>query len=172
MCYYGQKNKNNINGNCCNSNNSCAIYTIYRKRAGTNKINYISCSETASSDEYETKLNKTSCEEYQDLIKSDEKSLVLIARPTCGACTYFTPILEEIIKEYNLTINYFNTDVLTKEESSAFYNSSTLFQSSEFGTPTLLVVKNSKIIEYHIGYMEKDVTIKWLKEAGFIQDEQ
>ncbi len=136
------------------------------------KLTAFSCSETTSNEEYETSLSKTSCTQYQDLIKSDEKNIVLVARPTCSACTYFTPILEEIVEEYGITINYFNTDELSKEEASDFYSSSTLFQSSEFGTPTLLIVKNNEIIEYHIGYMEKDTTIKWLKKVGFIKNEQ
>ena len=108
------------------------------------KLNSFSCSENVSNDEYETILNKTSCGEYQDLIKSSEESIVLIARPTCGACTYFTPILEKIVEEYDITINYFNTDSLTKEDINSFYSSSTLFESSEFGTSAIPSHKRTK----------------------------
>ena len=134
------------------------------------KLTEFSCSDVSENQENDTKLNKISCNQYQELTKSEEKSIILIARPTCGHCVNFIPILEEIVEEYSLTINYFNTDALSKEEITAFYNSSELFQSENFGTPTLIVVKDGNIIRYRIGQMEKEAAVKLLKKVEMIKE--
>jgi len=136
------------------------------------KLTEFSCSETSENQENDTKLNKISCSQYQELTKSEEENLILIARPTCSVCVKFTPILEEIIEEYGITVNYFDTDVLSKDEVMEFYNSSTLFQSDDFGTPTLITVSDGYIRRYKIGYMDKKATISWLKKAKVINDQK
>lgn len=136
------------------------------------KLTSFSCSDVSENQENDTKLNKISCKQYQDLTSSEEKSLILIARPTCGYCVKFVPVLEEVVEEYGLTINYFNTDALSEEEVSAFYSSSTLFNSNEFGTPSLIITKNNTIVEYNIGYMDKNATVEWLKENKIIANEE
>ena len=130
-----------------------------------------SCSDASENQENDTALTKLSCKQYHEITKQDEKSVILIARPTCGYCVKYVPVLEEIVKEYGITINYFNTDALTEEEVTDFYNSSSLFTSKKFGTPTLIIVKNKEVVEYNIGYMEKDATINWLKEMEIISNE-
>lgn len=134
------------------------------------KLTSFSCSEASENQENDTNLNKISCQQYQDLTQDDKESLILIARPTCGACTSFIPVLEEVVDEYGITVNYFNTDALSEEEISAFYNSSTLYKSNSFGTPTLLIVKGNNILNYKIGAMNKENTIKWLKKVNVINE--
>ncbi len=116
----------------------------------------------------DTNLNKVSCNGYQSLVEEQKDNLILIARPTCSYCMQFIPILEEIVDEYGITINYFDTDTLSSEENSQFYESSSLYSSDNFGTPTLIITNNNTIKDYSIGYMEKDATIDWLKDNGII----
>lgn len=136
------------------------------------KLTEFSCSDVSENQENDTKLNKISCKDYQELTKSEDKSIVLIARPTCPHCVNFIPILEEIVEEYGITINYFNTDALSKEEVTAFYTSSELFSSENFGTPTLLIVKDGNILRYRSGFAEKDVAVKWLKKVDMINEKK
>ena len=136
------------------------------------KLSSFECSDVSENQENDTKLNKLSCKQYQDLTSSEEESVILIARPTCGYCTKYIPVLEEIVESFGVVINYFNTDALSDEEISDFYESSELFQSNKFGTPTLLITKNSEIIEYNIGYMDKESTISWLKEGNIINEQE
>lgn len=118
----------------------------------------------------DSKLNKVSCNGYEQLVKEEKDNLILIARPTCGYCVKFVPVLEEIIDEYDITINYFDIDTLTDNENKQFYNSSSLFSGNEFGTPTLIITNNNEIKKYSIGYKEKDSAISWLKENGIITE--
>ena len=117
-----------------------------------------------------SKLNKVSCNGYQSLVKEEKDNIILIARPTCSYCVKYTPILEEIVDEYGITINYFDTDTLSEDETKQFYKSSSLYSSNDFGTPTLIISNNNEIKEYSIGYMEKESTINWLKENGIIAE--
>ncbi|MBQ7141069.1 MAG: thioredoxin family protein [Bacilli bacterium] len=114
------------------------------------------------------KLNKISYDQYQTLLSEAKDNLILIARPTCGFCVKFIPILEEIVDEYGIVINYFDTDTLSTSESKQFYESDSLYSSKEFGTPTLIITNNSEITKYSIGYKEKAEAVNWLKENGII----
>ena len=131
--------------------------------------NTLKC-DTNNKAEDSNKLKEISCEEYNDAIKSTTNELTFIGRPTCGYCNMFVPVLEKIKKEYDIEVNYFNTDNLSKNEVEDFYSSSELYMSSDFGTPTLILTNNKEIIEYNIGYMEYDNAVAWLKKVGVINE--
>ncbi len=133
------------------------------------EVKTLTCSDTSENQENTTKLNKISCKTYNEKISEKKDNLILIARPTCSYCQQFIPILEEIIDEYKITINYFDTDALSQDEVSEFYKSASLFSSSNFGTPAMIVTNDKKIVKSSIGYMEKEATVEWLKDAGLIE---
>lgn len=135
------------------------------------KLTALKCdNDTDNIDSSDSKLNKISCNGYQKLVEEEKDNLILIARPTCSFCVKFIPILEEIVDEYGITINYFDTDSLSNNENSQFYKSSSLYKSDDFGTPTLIITNNNEIKKYSIGYKEKSAAIKWLKENGIITE--
>lgn len=91
----------------------------------------------SSSDSSQTALeqagfNKVSIDEYLNLIKSSDKQIILIARPTCGYCEKFTPILKQAMEDMNLTINYVNTDNFSSDDWSKFQNSFDYLASNEW----------------------------------------
>lgn len=131
-------------------------------------VGVLSCDNDNPNSEHDTTLSKISCEDYNNIINGNEKQLVLYARPTCGYCNKFVPVLEEIVSEYNVKLNYFDIDILSEAETQEFYSSSPLMSGSEFGTPTLAIIKNGKIEAYSIGYKEKDAAVEWLEGNGII----
>ena len=133
-------------------------------------IKTLSCDDDNPESEHETSLNIVSCDEYNDIVESEDSSLILYARPTCSYCNKFVPVLEEIQNEYDITINYYDIDIMSQDETNEFYSSSSLFSGDEFGTPTLAVIKNGKIVNYSIGYKEKDEAIDFIKSEGFINE--
>ena len=147
-----------------------ALFIPYEaKEEGPQKITTFSCSDTVTESKSTSTLPKVSCSEYQEKVAENKDNLILIARPTCSFCQQFVPILEEIVNEYNIELNYFDTDTLNEEESANFNKSADLFSSQQFGTPTLIITNNQKIVKYHIGYMEKEETVNWLKDVGIIK---
>lgn len=101
-------------------------------------------------------FNEISISEYKKLVKGEDKSIILIARPTCGYCEKFTPILKQAKEELDLTVNYLNTDELSSDEMEEFENS---FDFGDWGTPMVLIVQDSKLVDKNVGYTDLE-TIK------------
>ena len=125
--------------------------------------------ETESSDDELSAagFNKVSLDEYLSLIKKDEKSIVLIARPTCSYCQKFTPILKQAMEDMKLTINYIDTDTLSEDDWSKFTDSLDYLKNNEWGTPTVLIVQNGKSVAENSGYVELETIKKFFTDNGF-----
>ena len=111
-------------------------------------------------------FNKLTMNKYLELIKSNEKSIILVARPTCGYCEKFSPLLKEAAKDMDLTINYVNTDEFTNEDWDSFGKSLDYLSKEDWGTPLTLIVQNSKVVAANNGYVELEEIKKFFKENG------
>ena len=59
--------------------------------------------------------------DYLELFnKSEEYSLVWVARPTCSYCELTTPVIQKLIKDYGIYISYLDTDEFADEDMSTF----------------------------------------------------
>ena len=110
--------------------------------------------------------NKISVDDYIELYNAEEKSIVLLSRPTCHYCQIATPIIENIIYEKNVKINYINTDDLSDEDNSKLLSSDEYLKSG-YGTPLILVVGNSKIIDKIEGLTTKSNYMEFFDEYGW-----
>ena len=124
-------------------------------------------SENAKDDE-QGELTEINLDTYLDYYNDSTNRVVLIARPTCGYCQIAEPIIKKIIKDYNTEINYLNTDELTGDESAKFVSSDESLKNG-FGTPMLLVVGNSKIVDKIDGLTDTAHYIDFLKNYKFIK---
>ena len=123
--------------------------------------------EESSDDELSAAgFTEVSLEEYLELLKSSEKQIILIARPTCYYCQQFTPILKQAKEEMNLKINYVNTDNLTQDDWSTFQNSLDYLKNEEWGTPLVLIVKDGKLLDQNNGYVELNDIKEFFKNNG------
>lgn len=111
-------------------------------------------------------FNKLTIDKYLELIKSSEKSIILVARPTCGYCEQFSPILKKAADDMKLTINYVNTDEFTSEDWETFGNSLEYLAKEDWGTPLTLIVQNGKLVAANNGYVELDGIKSFFKENG------
>lgn len=135
------------------------------------KSNNKTTTTESSSDSSQTALeqagfNRVSIDEYLNLIKSSDKQIILIARPTCGYCEKFTPILKQAMEDMNLTINYVNTDNFSSDDWSKFQNSFDYLASNEWGTPLTLIVQNGEIVDKNNGYVELDAIKEFFTKNG------
>lgn len=83
---------------------------------------------------------------FIDYLNESKEQIILVARPTCQYCQIAEPIIQYVAFKYNLDINYLNTDNFSDEDSDRFINSNEMFQG-DFGTPTLLIVKENSIVD-------------------------
>lgn len=122
--------------------------------------------ETTEDELSKAGFNELSLSEYLDLIKSSDEQVILVARPTCYYCQQFTPILKQAKEEMNLTVNYVNTDNLSKDDWSTFQNSLDYLNSEEWGTPLTLIVQNGEVIDANNGYVELESLKKFFSKNG------
>ena len=121
------------------------------------------------SDEERTAPKEISVEDYLQLYDQEEKdSLVLVSKPSCEYCKIATPILEHIIYEKKIEINYINPDNFSEEESATFISSDSYF-SEGYGTPLLLVVGNHSIKDKIEGLIDENSYLEFMKEYGFME---
>lgn len=126
---------------------------------------------TTESEETEDELseagfNEVTLSEYLGLIKSADKQIILVARPTCYYCQQFTPILKQAKEEMNLTINYINTDNLSKDDWTTFQESLDYLNSEEWGTPLTLIVQNEEVLDSNNGYVELETIKDFFSKNG------
>ena len=114
-------------------------------------------------------LNEIDIDEYLDLKEGDEASIIYIARPTCHYCQEMEPIVKNIVYEYGVEVNYLNTDELDDDGQAKLVKSDDYF-SEGYGTPLLLVVKDDEIVDIQEGLTDKDATVNFLKDNGFIEE--
>ena len=114
-------------------------------------------------------LNEIDIDEYLDLLKGDEASIIYVARPTCHYCQEMEPIVRNIVYEYGVEVNYLNTDELDDDGQAKLVKSDDYF-SEGYGTPLLLVVKDDEIVDIQEGLTDKDATVNFLKDNGFIDE--
>lgn len=132
------------------------------KKDDTNSDNNVETTELE-----EAGFNEVTLSEYLDLVKSSEKSIILVARPTCGYCQQFTPILKQAMEDMNLTINYIDTDKFSEDDWTPFTESLDYLKSEEWGTPLTLIVQNGEAIAENNGYVELDTIKEFFTNNGF-----
>ena len=155
---------------------------------------FVSCFVGGKKTEMSTKLSNDSDEVYENAqkestsIKSSEKKdfiqidvksfitylegseqkIVLVARPTCQFCQIAEPIIQHVAYKYDLDINYLDTDNFSDDDSDTFFNSNELFQD-DFGTPTLLIVKDNDIVD-SVGLTDFAHYVDFFKKNGYIKE--
>lgn len=124
--------------------------------------------ESSEVNENETKeFTEISVDEYINKYNGEERTLILVGRPTCHYCQIAEPILHNIAYKYDLNINYLNTDNFQDEDAKRFLESNEKF-SNGFGTPMLLVISNGTINDMIDGLTDTRHYIEFLKENNFI----
>ena len=118
-------------------------------------------------EEEQKEFTEINIDEYLNKYNNEEKSLVLIGRPTCHYCQIAEPILHSIAYKYDININYLNTDNFQNDDGRKLVESDQFF-SDGFGTPLLLVVSNKSINDKISGLTDTKHYIEFLKENGYI----
>lgn len=113
--------------------------------------------------------------------KSKDKTIVVyIGRETCGYCVKFIPVLQEVQEKNNFTTQYidiakiidYNTGNISDQDSyDILSNMDTVEDQAsvmqEFGaTPMTLIIKDNKIIDSVVGYVEADALTSLVEENG------
>ncbi len=111
-------------------------------------------------------FNSVTLDEYLNLLKGSEKSVILVARPTCSFCEMFTPVLKQASEELGVKINYINIDEFTDDDWTKFNSSLEYLNTEEWGTPLTLIVQNNEAVDINSGYVELSEIKKFFTDNG------
>lgn len=136
-----------------------------------NKADSVTTSTDESEEEtteYDTsKMESIDYNKFKDLMNSDEKSIVLFARSTCGYCVKFMPILNEAITKNNLKVYYLDVTTMSSDNINDVKSLEPF--ADGIGTPTLVVIGSGNLIASQVGYVEADGLDSFLKQNEFIK---
>lgn len=121
----------------------------------------------------DVELEEIGMTEFTTLLNGESAEIIYLARPGCAFCQKQEPIVKQIIAEHDVVFHYLNTDNLTQDQFNAIIDldeDESLFgeNGKKFGTPTILIVKEGKIVDAQVGYTEKAEFEKFLQNNGFI----
>lgn len=105
--------------------------------------------------------------EWVDNTKKDDIMVTVFAQTTCSWCEKFKPVAEEVIKDENVEIYWFDIDNISQEDYASLGKAYS--DLKEFGTPYTIITRNGKKIDEISGYVEKKDLIAKLKKVGVIK---
>lgn len=114
-------------------------------------------------------LNYIDYKGYEKLLKSKDTSILVIGQTTCSYCMKAKPILNQIVVDKNVKINYINVNILEADDRSKFNTSLDYLQENEWGTPLTLILKDGEVIASSNGLLDYDGYVKLFEDNGLIK---
>lgn len=108
-------------------------------------------------------------DDFNATYSSKIEKLIYLGRPGCSACITFKPTLEKVMSDYNLTYLDINTDNISENQVRNIVEKLNL-KWDNFGTPTIAIVKNNKVVKSNIGVISEDSLVTFLKNGGLIKE--
>ncbi|MBI1883669.1 MAG: thioredoxin [Chlamydiae bacterium] len=104
-----------------------------------------------------TQINNT--QDFDNAVLNSKK-LVLVDfwAPWCGPCRVVGPVLEEISKELSEKVEVVKINVDESQELAVRYGIMSI--------PTLILLKNGKVIDQSIGASPKNKLVQWINSAS------
>lgn len=113
-----------------------------------------------------TSFIKINIDQYLEILNSEDLSVIYICRNNSKSCEKYSPTLESISLEREITVYYLNTDTLdTRTEWEKLENSNEIFSKMWF-VPTTIVTKNGEIVSYKMETMNSAKLSSFFKKSG------
>ena len=124
-------------------------------------------------DELETKINQVDYDEFKRVLNNDDKSIIFIGMDNSHDCEKVFNLLNGMIYNYNLNINYINL----KDTNSSIYSKvkekiEKIGYKGNFTLPLVLIVESNKILDYIIGNSQEDYFLEVFIENGVIRGDE
>lgn len=114
-------------------------------------------------------LESIDVDKYLEIYAGDNNQLVLLATSSCSYCQIAEPIIKHLAYQYNIPIYYLDPNQFTDDDESRFVQSNEMFHEG-FGTPLLLLVSSSKIVDKIDGLTDTKHYKKFFETYDFIHE--
>lgn len=122
--------------------------------------------------ELDNKINEIDYDTFKVKLKSNEKSIILIGTDNSKDCQDVINILNGMIYNYNIDVNYIN---LEKNESTLYNKVKEKIENigyeDGFTLPLVLIVESNNILDYIVGNTKEEYFIDNFIENGVIKGE-
>ena len=116
-------------------------------------------------------VNYISFDEYKETIKSKTPEVIVLGQTGCGYCVAARPVLDSVVEDYDVKINYFNISKFTlQEEKDEFTASLKYLEENQIGTPLMLIVKNGEVIASLENLNTKEKYVEFLRTNKIITE--
>ncbi len=114
-----------------------------------------------------TKASGSIISEFNEKMKSKTKQVIYFGSATCGYCKLQTPIMKQLKSDYKLSYYYIDASKLNSKDKDKILKALEI----EGSTPTIAIVKNNKIIDVNVGYMEGKEAVEFFKKNKLLEDD-
>ena len=124
--------------------------------------------QTEENQEYDVSMFKSiDASEFEKAFNSSSISVIYMGRSTCSYCVKFLPNLQKAQKEYDYKTLYLDITTVSEDDQKKIVALDEDFFGENYGvTPTVILVKDGKIVDSHIGYSEYSDYAKFLEKNG------
>ncbi|MDD2378138.1 MAG: thioredoxin family protein [Bacilli bacterium] len=109
----------------------------------------------------------TTNETINKLFTKKGSSLIYIGRDTCSWSQRFEPNLNYLKETYKFDYEYIDTDLYDWNTLKGILDKLEI-DENEFGTPTIVIVENGKVVDSIVGYLDEKPLFDYLKENKII----
>ncbi len=162
------------------------LLLIFVLADGTEKKSNTDSDNSGNSSEVSSDYDVSAFKEIkaQDIKKESKGKniLIYVGRSSCGYCIQYVPILTQVQEKYNkyktyyidiakiLDFNSATGGILDSEANEIMQQLDKDFMESNWGaTPLTLVVKDSKLVDSIVGYVDAGTLETLVKENGFVK---
>ncbi len=103
----------------------------------------------------ESLFNEMSVTDYLSIIENDDLAYIYVGSSSCPVCQQIEPLLEDIMVDMGIAINYLNIASFSQTDYEMFIASHDLLQD-DWGTPLLLVFNKGELQDHLIGFRDYD----------------
>ena len=91
-----------------------------------------------------------------EVMKSSLPVIVDIWAPWCGPCRLYSPIVDDVAKEFDGKIKFVKINADENQSIVSMFNVS--------GIPTTLLIKNGQLKAMNVGAVPKETLKKWINQ--------
>lgn len=110
-------------------------------------------------------------EEIKTIMSSNEEKIVYLEKESCYYCNLLKPITDSLEEEFNLDYHRIDTSELSNIELAKVLKTLEI-DYEDFGTPYIVIVKDGKKIDEHVGYTDEDVLFELFKDNKIINESE
>jgi len=112
-------------------------------------------------------IEEISLKEFKTKIENKETFALYVGNKNCSHCVSYRPILEKVLKDYDITIYHIDNSKLSEDEYKEF---KTYINIS--GTPTIAFITDGQeetTLNRIVGETSRENTIEMFKTNGYIK---